>query len=590
MKRSTGSRGWSLAGSPLTFYLLLLLPVLFLLVFYVYPLIEIFRTSFGGGSGTMRDTIGSSEASLLTEALSRLLSASTLRLIGFTLGQALLSTALTLLLGLPGAYILAHYEFPGKALFNALTTVPFVLPTVVVSAAFTAVIGPRSPLNTLLMTWFDFDQPPLDLRYTFGAILAAHVFYNYTLVTRMVGSFWANLDPRLVQAARTLGASRWRAFREITLPLLAPALSASALLVFIFCFTSFGVVLILGGPRFATLEVAIYRQTVNFANLPLAAALSLVQIIFTLGFASVYARLQSKLARPLNLRPRWSTQRHPTRPYEVILIGVNSLMALLCLGLPLLTLVIRSFGAGLRYYTALGENPRRSIFYVPPLEAVFNSLKLASGATVLALLLGTLAALALHRRRQDLKATGESDARAVARAAVAWIWDALFMLPLGTSSVTLGLGYLLAMDKPPLDLRGSAALIVFGHTLAALPFVVRSVLPALQSIRPALREAAAVLGASPLEVFIKVDLPIIWRALAVGAVFAFTVSMGEFGATAMIARPDLPTIPIAIYRFLSRPGALNYGQALAMATILMGVCVVGFVVMEYIRPPGERLF
>ncbi len=590
MRRSTGSRIGPLAGSSLTFYILLFLPVLFLLLFYVYPLVEIFRTSFLAGSATTPPvSFGSSEAALLTEVLSRLLSVSTLRLIGFTLGQALLSTALTLLLGLPGAYILAHYDFPGKALFNALTTVPFVLPTVVVSAAFTSVLGPKSPLNALLMAWFNFDQPPLDLRYTFGAILAAHVFYNYTLVTRMVGNFWANLDPHLVQAARTLGASPWRAFREITLPLLAPALSASALLVFIFCFTSFGVVLILGGPRFATLEVAIYRQTVNFANLPLAAALSLVQIVFTLGFASLYARLQNQLARPLDLRPRWSTQRRPARFLrsgyaEIMLVVVNSLMALLCLGLPLLTLVIRSFGAGLRYYTALGQNPRQSIFYVPPLEAVFNSLKLAAGATVLALLLGTLAALALHRRRQGSSGTGESTAEA------AWLWDALFMLPLGTSSVTLGLGYLLAMDQPPLDLRGSRALIVFGHTLVALPFVVRSVLPALQSIRPALREAAAVLGASPLEVFIKVDLPIIWRALAVGAVFAFTVSMGEFGATSMIARPDLPTIPIAIYRFLSQPGALNYGQALAMATILMGVCVVGFVVMEYIHPPGERLF
>jgi thiamine transport system permease protein len=171
-----------------------------------------------------------------------------------------------------------------------------------------------------------------------------------------------------------------------------------------------------------------------------------------------------------------------------------------------------------------------------------------------------------------------------------WLVDALFMLPLGTSSVTLGLGYLLAMDRPPLDLRGTVALIVLAHTLVALPFVIRSVLPALQSIRPELHEAAALLGARPLRVVSEVDLPIVWRAMAVGAVFAFTVSMGEFGATSMIARPDLPTIPIAIYRFLSRPGAMNYGQALAMATILMTVCVLGFVSIERIRPPGAQPF
>jgi thiamine transport system permease protein len=134
------------------------------------------------------------------------------------------------------------------------------------------------------------------------------------------------------------------------------------------------------------------------------------------------------------------------------------------------------------------------------------------------------------------------------------------------------------------------ALIVFAHALVALPFVVRNVLPALQAIRPTLREAAALLGASPFRVFVEVDLPIVWRALVVGAIFAFTVSMGEFGATSMIARPELPTIPIAIYRFLSRPGALNYGQALAMSTILMAVSVVGFVAIEQLRPPGAQSF
>lgn len=192
--------------------------------------------------------------------------------------------------------------------------------------------------------------------------------------------------------------------------------------------------------------------------------------------------------------------------------------------------------------------------------------------TGLALALGLMTSLAIYRRRGS------------------WLIDALFMLPLGTSAVTLGLGYLLTMDRPPLVLRGTVALIIFAHALVALPFVVRSVLPSLQSIQPNLREAAALLGAPPARVLEEVELPIVWRALAVGAVFAFTISMGEFGATSMIARPELPTIPVAIYRFLSRPGSLNYGQALAMSTILMVVCVAGFVAIERLRPPGPQAF
>ncbi len=520
---------------------LLLLPLLFLALFYAYPLAAIFRASFAG--------------SAWNDITARLFSAATGRVLGFTFGQAALSTALTLLLGLPGAYVFARYDFPGKALLQALATVPFVLPTVVVAAAFTALWGNQSPL-----------------RYTLGAILLAHVFYNVTLVLRMVGGFWANLDPHLEQAARTLGASPWRAFREVTLPLLAPALGAAALLVFIFCFTSFGVILILGGPRFATLEVEIYRQTINFANLPLAAALSLVQVIITLALTLTYTRLQAGLARPLELRPHWATQRRPRRPGEIALVLATVALLGLLLAAPLLTLVAHSFDDGLRFYAALFENPRRSIFYVPPIAAVWNSVRFAAATMALALALGLLTALALYRQRRG------------------WLLDALFMLPLGTSAVTLGLGYLLGMGRRPLALRGTPLLIVCGHTLVALPFVVRSLLPALQSIRPALREAAATLGASPARVFAEVDLPIIRRALAVGGVFAFTVSMGEFGATSMIARPELPTIPIAIYRFLSLPGVLNYGQALAMSTILMLVCGVGFVAMEKLRPPGTQVF
>jgi thiamine transport system permease protein len=542
-------------GRPtLIFLALLALPLLFLLGFYFYPLEAILRVSL----------IGRGEVDP-GQLLQRLLSAGNLRVIGFTVGQALLSTLLTLLLGLPGAYVFARYDFPGKRLIQALTTVPFVLPTVVVAAAFSAILGPRS----LLSQWFGGG---FDLRYTLTAIIAAHVFYNYTVILRMVRGFWANLDPYLEQAARTLGAPPWRVFWEVTLPLLMPVIATAGLLVFIFCFTSFGVVLILGGPRFATLEVEIYRQTINFANLPLAAALSAVQILFTLTLTLAYTRLQQRISRSLDLKPQWVTQRRPQAVSETVLVAANlALMGVLLL-YPLVALIVRSFRSGLSPYIALFENPRHGIFYVPPLSAVGNSLRIALMVTGLSLILGLLASAALSRRR-----TG-------------WLADALFMLPLGTSAVTLGLGYLLAMDRPPLALRGTVTLIVAAHALVALPFVVRSLLPALQSIRPGLHEAAALLGAPPLRVFVEIDLPIIWRALAVAAVFAFTVSMGEFGATSMIARPDLPTMPIAIYRFLSRPGAQNYGQALAMSSILMLVSVVAFAAIEWLRPPGTQTF
>jgi thiamine transport system permease protein len=210
------------------------------------------------------------------------------------------------------------------------------------------------------------------------------------------------------------------------------------------------------------------------------------------------------------------------------------------------------------------------VLFVPPIQAVGNSVVFAAATTGLAVGLGLLTAYLLSGRIWQQG-----------------VWfDAAFMLPLATSAVTLGFGYIIALDEPPLNLRTSPALIPLAHSLVAIPFVVRSTLPALRAIPPSLREAGQVLGASPWQVWRRIELPLISRGVIVGATFAFTVSMGEFGASLFIARPDTPTIPVAIFRLLGQPGALNYGQALAMSSILMLVSAAGFIVIERLRTAG----
>lgn len=552
--------------------LLYLIPLLFLVLFFFYPLLSIIVLSFAP------------EGTLDISALRKLISTDYYaRILWFTIWQATLSTLLTLILALPGAYIFARFQFRGKSLLKALTTIPFVLPTVVVAMAFTALLGPRGWVNQTLMTSFGLDRPPINLQHTIWIILLAHIFYNYTVVLRIVGGFGANLNPRIEEAARMLGARSRDVLWRVTLPLLTPAIAAAALLVFIFSFTSFGVILILGGPRFATLEVEIYRQTVNLFNLPLAAALSIVQILFTFSLMWVYTRLQARTAVPLDLRPREHTQRRVSSLGDRLIVGANVALMLVLLLAPLLALVGRSFtlggGFNVDYYGELFVNRRDSILYVPPVRAVVNSLGFAAVAVVLALVLGLISASLLARpgRRRGIRRMQS-------------LFDPLLMLPLGTSAVTLGFGYIIALDEPPLNLRTSLFLIPLAHTLVAFPFVVRSLLPALRGIKPALRETASVMGASPWQVWRQVDLPIVGRALLVGAVFAFTISMGEFGATALIARPQTPTMPVAIYRFLGQPGALNYGQALAMSTLLMLVCAVGMIAIERFRVGGVGEF
>ena len=545
--------------------LLYLVPLLFLAVFFFYPLVSIFSLSLAPGG------------QLDLYALRKLVSTGYyVRTLWFTIWQASVSTLITVLLALPGAYVFARYQFRGKSLLRSLTTIPFVLPTVVVANAFTAWLGPRSWLNLALATLFGQEGPALDLQHTIWIILLAHVFYNYTVVLRIVGGLGANLNPRIEEAARMLGARPRDVLWQVTLPLLTPAIAAASLLVFIFCFTSFGVILILGGPRFATLEVEIYRQTVNLFNLPLAATLSMVQILFTFTLMWAYTHLQARSAVPLDLRPHQHIQRRAVTLRDRIIVGSNVALMLGLLLSPLVALVERSFTlAGtfsLRYYAELFVNRRDSILYVPPIQAVANSLSFAVVTVGLALGLGLISASLLARPARR---------RSVRRLQA--LFDPLLMLPLGTSAVTLGFGFIIALDEPPLNLRASLLLIPLAHSLVAFPFVVRSLLPTLRGIKPSLREAAAMLGASPWHVWRQIDLPIVGRALLVGAVFAFTISMGEFGATALIARPQTPTMPVAIYRFLGQPGALNYGQALAMSALLMLVCAVGMIAIEHFR-------
>ena len=551
----------------LTKTLLFLLPLLFFALFYFYPLSRIFALSFAP------------QGQLDLAPLRELITTSYyLQTLWFTLWQAAVSTALTMLLALPGAYIFARYRFRGKETLRAISTLPFVLPTVVVANAFTALLGPRGLLNRGLMAGLSLEAPPLQLQYTIWMILLAHIFYNYSVILRMVSGYWQNLNPDLAQAAQMLGASPWRAFWHVTLPLLKPVLWASAVLVFIFDFTSFGVILILGGPRFATLEVEIYRQAVNLFNLPLAATLSLVQILFTFLLMGFYSRSQAGMSRPLSLQSSATVLRTAKSGRDRLLVGANLALMLVMLGAPLLALVAGSFsgqdGLTLRFYQELFINRRGSIFFVPPIEAVFNSTAYALAAVVCSVGLGLISASLLSRRDTVW---------------ARWL-DPLFMLPLATSAVTLGFGFIIALNKPPLNLRSSLLLVVIAHTLIGMPFVIRSLLPAMRRIDPQLREAAALLGASPGRVWRAIDWPLIRRAALVGAVFAFTISMGEFGATLFIARPQTPTLPVAIYRFLSQPGGLNFGQALAMSTILMLVCAIGFLLIERFRIGDEGEF
>lgn len=541
---------------------LMAVPLAFFGLFFAYPVAAIVGRGLRGDAGWHLGRIG--------EVLTRPDIADVL---WFTTWQALASTALTLLVALPGAYAFARLEFPGKQLLRALVTVPFVLPTVVVGTAFLALVGRGGLLDELAGVRLDT---------TVWAILLAHVFFNYAVVVRTVGGLWAQLDPRQEEAARVLGAGRFAAWRRVTLPALVPAVAAASLMVFLFTFSSFGVVLILGGPAYSTLEVEVYRQTAQLLDLPTAAVLTMVQFAAIGAILAVHAWTVRRRETALRLVDPSRTAHRPRGWAQRALLGGVLLTVLLLIVAPLAVLVERSFdapgGYGFGFYRALGEvGAGGGTFLVPPLEAVWNSLRYALAATAVALVVGGLAAAALTVR-------GTSPGGPPGGGRFVRGFDALLMLPLGVSAVTVGFGFLITLDEPPLDLRTSWILVPLAQALVGVPFVVRTMLPVLRAVDGRLREAAAVLGASPWRAWREVDLPLVRRALLIAAGFAFAVSLGEFGATVFIARPDQPTLPVAVARLLGRAGEMNYGQAMALSTILMLVCAVSLLVLERLRP------
>jgi len=473
----------------------------------------------------------------------------------FTTWQAVASTLLTLAVGLPIASVLTHLDFPGRRAIEASLMVPFVLPTVVVGSAFVALLGWLAPI--------------VDLRRSVAAILLAHVFFNVAVVVRSVGGLWQHVDAEPVLAARTLGATRWRAFREVTLPRLRPSIAASAAIVFLFTFTSFGVVLILGGAGRSTIEVEIHRSTAQLLDLRTAAALSVIQLLAVLATLTLYGRARTGGAGQ-RLRPA-GRARHRARSLGERSAITASLTVLAALhGAPLAALVVRSLrvgdGLGLDHYRDLTGTTRETVLAVAPAIAVRNSLTFALAATLIAVVVGTLASIA-----------------AVGGGAVTRVVDGALMLPLGTSAVTLGLGLLLAFRSGVFAGRGSLLLVPIAQALVATPFVVRTMLPVLRGIDERLREAAATLGAPPGRVWREIDLPIVSRAGLVAAGFAFAVTVGEFGATIFVARASHPTIPVAIYRALALPGQVNLGRAMALSVLLAVITATVVLLLDRTR-------
>lgn len=511
---------------------LVVVPAVGLIVFYLWPFTTLVFEAVDGRS--VRDTLARQE---------------TWDIVWFTTWQAVVSTALTISAGLAPAYLVARYQFVGRRSLVAVLTALFVLPTVVMGAAMLALL-------------------PDSLDRTVWTVIAAHVLFNLAVVVRVIGTMWEHLPADMEGAAATLGANRWRVFREISLPLLRPTIVGAAAIVFLFAFTSFGVIRILAAPGTRTIEVEVWRRATQLGDIGGAAVLSLLQLA-VLGLVVAWtSAVQRRHGRAIDIRSNAQRRRARGARERLVVTAIAGGTFAVALT-PLIALAIRSFSTPTGWTTTawrtLGRTEVRPgvRIGVDPVAALWQSVQTAAWATLFAVVVGALASLAIA-------AAGRAGR----------LLDVGLMLPVGTSAVTIGFGMLITFDTPPTDWRASWWLVPVGHALIAVPFVVRTTAGVLQAVDPKLGDAAATLGASPTRAWAAVVVPHLWRPLAVGAGLAAAISLGEFGATSFLSRSGEETLPIAIEELLGRTGSLLQAQGYALATVLAVATITIALVVE----------
>ena len=476
----------------------------------------------------------------------------TLKAIWFTVWQAALSTLIAVVIGIPGAYILYRKKFLGQRFIRALITVPLVLPTIVVAIVFSSFRAEHQI----------YEQVGLGFFYENSAywIIAAHVFVNYSLIVRTLGGVWATMDNETEEAAADAGAGRLRTLLQITLPQLKPAIVSSAALTFLFCSSSYGIILILGGGMVTSIETEIAVASLQFLDLNKAAALALLQTAITVLAFSIS---ESLAKHPIGIEQVDESADKPAvdqRDWPAV--AITALVVIALVSIPLLTVLFKAFSVegvlSLENFVNLTGRGERDLLNISVWQATLNTLRNVFISATVAVVLGALISYLLSRSLLSRRARFSNR-----------FFDLLFLIPIGISSVVLGFGYLVTFGEGPLPLRSSWLVLPIVQSIMALPLVVRIIYPALISIGSEHREAAALAGANSRQTWWSIEVGIIRNVIFTAIGFALIAGIGEFGAASLLAYGDQATLPTVLYALISRPGGQNFGMAMAVCAILI---------------------
>lgn len=498
----------------------------------------------------------------------------------FTFYQAMLSTLISLLLGLPGAYILSKYDFPGKRIFSAMSLVPFMTPSIIVAFGFMMLYGRYGIVTKILRS--------IGANIVLGegliGIVLAHAFFNTPMVMHIVASIWTSIDPELEDVARVLGGRGFYIFRRVILPQISTGILVAALLTFILCFTSFTIVLILGGARYMTLEVLMYMYYYTLFDKMKASSIALIQLLIIAIFSIAYFKVLIKYSitikagglRIPTYKKLVEKPKDLLHPQKLVLL-IYIIAITIYLFSPYAIIIRDAFfdpikdTFNLKGFFGIFSLTRNPYYGSTIVNILINTLYYAFLTVFIAVTLSLLVARALREKPESSAILG-----------------AITVIPLGTSSITLGIGLLFAYGGTPLVTVFPWVLIVTSHAAIAMPFALRTIYNAITQIEPEIYEAADSLGADTLMKVFKIESPLLLPSIATAAALSAATSLGEFAATNLIARGDYITLTVAMYRLIA---TRQFQAAGAMGLVLVILSFLSFLItlktQEYLTKTKE---
>lgn len=532
----------------------ILIVFIFLAIIFYIPILRLLNTAF-------TDTEGRITLEYFKSIFTR---SYNLRVISFTFKEAFLSALVTLLLGLPGAYIVSHFDFKGKSLLLSLTTVPFVLPPLLVALGFILLFGSNGLVNRILMSGFGLKEP-LTILYSFAGIIMVHAFYNFPVIVRIVGAQWEGISEKYTFAARSLGANPIQTFFRVTLPLILPAIISSFSIVFLFCFLSFAIILTIGGASYATLEVSIYTYFTMFSDFKTGSALAIFQGLFSLFVVYIYLKVGNLFKTGALQRTFSEKEKLISSKPRFFLSMLYFIVVLILIIAPTLVVILYAFlnpftlSPTLENFKELFSGRYNFLFGVSPARVFLNSMLFAVATIIVSNVLSLIIGFSV---KGDFKAKNAL--------------LTLLMLPLAISPITIALSYVISF-RAPVNVLNSPFAILFAHILASFPFALRTIMPVIETTSDSFVYAARSLGLSGFRSFIKVELNLIKPSLIASSTFIFAISLGEFGATFMLYRPQYTTLTVALYRLLS---GRHYGPAAAIGGIFVILNIIVFFIID----------